>query len=163
MKFLYTFFLLFPIALAAQDCGLKTEKDQFTQQERLTTGFIPLTNAKISITADDKDIDFFIMAASDKCFDEASTASVVFDDGRTKANFRNSGSMNCEGLYHFTIRNTTTPNTNLQRMATKKIKAIVLTNGKIVTSILLNEAQQQQVLTAAACMAKEANTLLKKS
>jgi hypothetical protein len=149
-----------PFIAHAQECTLKKEKDQFSQQERLTTGFMQLTNSKLSITADAKELDFFIAAAKDKCYDDASTLSVVFEDGRTKSNFRNSGSMNCEGLFHFTIRNTPTPNFNLQRMATKKIKALVLTSGKVVTSILLNEAQQQMLQTTADCMAKEAKTLI---
>jgi len=163
MKLLLLTVLIFPIALYAQDCTLKKEKDQFSQRERLTTGFMQLTNSKLSITADDKELDFFIAAPKDKCFDDASTLSVVYDDGRTKSNFRNSGSMNCEGLFHFTIRNTATPNFNLQRMATKKIKALVLTNGKIVTSILLNEEQQLQLQKAADCMSREAKTMLKQS
>ena len=162
MKRILTFLLLVPFWAHAQECTLKKEKDQFSQQERLTTGFMQLTNSKISITADAKELDFFIAAAKDKCYDDASTLSVVFEDGRTKSNFRNSGSMNCEGLFHFTIRNTPTPNFNLQRMATKKIKALVLTSGKVVTSILLNETQQQMLQTAADCMAKEAKTLIVK-
>jgi hypothetical protein len=162
MKQLFVAVLFFPIALFAQDCALKKEKDQFTQKERLSTGFIQLTNSKLSITADEKELDFFLSVGSDKCFDDASTVSVVFEDGRTKSNFRNSGSMNCEGLFHFTIRNTATTNSNLQRMATKKIKAIVLTNDKNTTSILVNEAQQDLLLKAASCMANESKTLLTK-
>lgn len=160
MKYLMLFVVLFPVALFAQDCAIKKEKDQFSQQERLTTGFMQLTNSRLSITADNKELDFFITVSGDKCFDDASTLSVVFEDGRTKSNFRNTGSMNCEGLFHFAIRNTATTNFNLQRMATKKVKAIVLTNAKVITSILLNEAQQQMLLTAADCMAKEAKTLI---
>lgn len=162
MKYLLFTVLFFPAATFAQNCALIKEIDQFTQKERLTTGFMQLNNSKMSITADDKELDFFISADRDKCFDDNSTISVVFEDGRTKSNFHNSGSMNCEGLFHFTIRNTTTTNSNLQRMATKKIKAFVLTNDKTTTSILLNEAQQQLLLTAASCMASEAKTLLAK-
>ena len=162
MKIFMLLFFLFPAMLFAQDCQLKKEKDQFTQQDRLTTGFIQLTNSKLSITADSKELDFFIAASNDKCFDENSTLSVVFDDGHSKLNFRNSGSMNCQGLFHFTIRNTATPNFNLQRLAAKKVKALVLTNDKAVTSILLNADQQQALQTAADCMAKQAATLIAK-
>ena len=162
MKHFLLFFLSLPLFALSQDCLIKKEKDQFTQAERLTTGFIQLTNSRLSITADTKELDFFIAVSGNKCFDDATTLSVVYDDGRTKSNFRSSGSMNCEGLFHFIIRNTPTTNTNLQRMTTKKIKALVLTNGKEVTSILLNEEQQQVLQSAAACMATEAKTLLAK-
>jgi hypothetical protein len=162
MKYFLILFVLIPGWLQAQDCMLKKEKDQFTQQDRLTTGFIQLTNARLSMTADNKELDFFLSVGGDKCFDEASTLSIVFEDGRTKLNVRNTGSMNCEGLFHFTLRNTPTPPSNLQRLAAKKIKSMVLTNDKAVTSILLNESQQQLVQTAADCMAKEAKTLIAK-
>ena len=160
MKSILAFFLCASFAATAQDCTIKKEKDQFTQQDRLTTGFVPLTNAKLSITADSKELDFFLALGGDKCFDDASTVAIVFEDGRTKSNFRSSGSMNCEGLFHFIIRNTPTSNSQLQRFETKKVKSMVLTNGKVVTSIMLNEAQQQAVQTAVACMSKEAKTLL---
>lgn len=160
----YFLFLLafLPVALFAQDCALKKEKDQFSQQDRLTTGFMQFTNCRLSITADSKEIDFFFNLGGDKCFDDASTLTITFDDGHTKLNQRSSGSMNCEGLFHFTVRNTTTPNYNLQRLAAKKVKAFVFTNGKVVTSVLLNEEQQQQLQTAADCMVKQANTLIAK-
>lgn len=162
MKYLILFIALIPLAAFAQDCAIKKERDQFTQQDRLTTGFLQLTNAKVSITADSKDIDFFFSLAPDKCFDENSTLTVLYDDGRTKNNFRSSGSMNCEGLYHFSIRNTPTTNYNLDRMGTKKIKSITLTNDKTVTVITFNEQQQQLMQTAARCIATEAKTLLPK-
>ena len=163
MKYFLLFTLILPVTLFAQDCTLKKEKDQFSQQDRLTTGFMQFTNCRTSITADSKDIDFFFSMGGDKCFDDASTLSVVFDDGHTKLNLRNTGSMNCEGLFHFTIRNTATPNYNLQRLASKKVKALMFTNGKVVTSVLLNADQQQQLQTFANCMSKQANTLIPKT
>ena len=161
MKYSMFLFFLVPVSLAAQECAIKKEKDQFTQQDRVTTGFIPLTNSRISVTADSKELDFFI-TAGDKCFDDASTVSLVFEDGRTKTQFRNSGSMNCQGLFHFTIRNTATSNGQLQRLENKKIKSMVLTNGPTVTSILLNENQQQLLQSAIVCLSKEAKTLIAK-
>lgn len=162
MKCLLSFLLLLPSFLFAQECALKKEKDQFSQQDRLTTGFMQFTNSKLSITADAKELDFFFSVGAGKCFDDAATLSIVFDDGRTKLNQRNTGSMNCEGLFHFTIRNTPTPNYNLQRLATNKVKAMTLTSGKTTTTIMLNESQQQMLQAAADCMAKEAKTLIAK-
>ncbi len=163
MKYLFLAFFCLPITLFAQDCAIKKEKDQFSQQDRLTTGFMQLTNCRLTITADGKELDFFFALGGDKCFDDASTVSILFEDGRTKANFRNTGSMNCEGLFHFTISNTPTTNYNLDRLSTKKVKAIMFTSGKAVTTITLSADQQQQLQTAAGCMAKEAKTLLPKS
>jgi hypothetical protein len=162
MKYLLITVFFLPVVVFAQNCALKKEKDQFTQQERLTTGFMTMNNSKMSITADDKELDFFISLGSSACFDDASTLSIVFEDGRTKSNFRSSGSMNCEGLFHFVIRNTTTTNSNLQRLATKKVKTMTLTHGKDVTSITPNESEQQLLVTATSCMATEAKTLIKK-
>jgi hypothetical protein len=162
MKYLFPLLLLLPFVSQAQECNIKTEKDQFTQQDRLTTGFLQLTNCRLSVTADTKELDFLFAVSADKCFDDASTLTVAFDDGRTKANFRNSGSMNCEGLFHFILRNTAPSNSNLQRLETKKIKSFVLTNGNVVTTILLNEEQQQRLQTAIGCISKEAKTLIKK-
>lgn len=162
MKYLLMLLTALPFALMAQDCSIKKETDQFTQLPRLTTGFMQLTNCRLSITADNKELDFFISVASDKCFDDASTVSILYEDGRTKSNFRSSGSMNCEGLFHFTIRNTQTSNSNLTRMATKKVKSIVLTNGKVTTAVLLNDEQMLMLQKMVDCMAKEAKTLLPK-
>ena len=160
MKYLFLLLIGLPVSLFAQDCRIKKEKDQFSQQERLTTGFIQLTNCRLSITADSKELDFLFSLGPDKCFDENSTLTVVYDDGHTKTNLRNTGSMNCEGLFHFTVRNTTTTNYNLDRLTTKKVKAFVLTNANVTTTVLLNPDQQQMIQTAAGCMAKEAKTLI---
>lgn len=160
MKYFFILLCGLPISLYAQDCTIKKEKDQFSQQERLTTGFLQLTNCRFSITADNKELDFFFSVGPDKCFDENSMLSIVYDDGHTKNNFRNTGSMNCEGLFHFTIRNTSTTNYNLERMSTKKVKALVFTNDKTTTTVLLNADQQQQLQTTAGCMSKEAKTLI---
>jgi hypothetical protein len=162
MKYILLYALLLPFALSAQECKLKNEKDQFTQQPRITTGFMPLNSSKLSITADSKELDFFIALSGDNCFDDASTLTILFEDGRTKTNFRNSGSMNCEGLFHFTIRNTPTSNSNLTRLETKKVKSLKLTNGKTITEIELTEEQKTRLQALAVCISKEAKTLLAK-
>jgi hypothetical protein len=162
MKYLLLFVAFLPLSLVAQDCKLKTEKDQFTQQPRITTGFMPLNSSKLSITADSKELDFFIALSGDNCFDDASTLTILFDDGRTKSNYRSSGSMNCEGLFHFTIRNTPTSNSNLVRLETKKVKSLKLTNGKTITDIELTEVQKDKLQALVVCISKEAKTLIPK-
>ena len=106
----------------AQDCKLKKTKDQFSQEPKLSTGFVPFSNALLSIEADSKEIDFLFSVrdkSEEKCFDDLSTISFVFE-GKQKSNFRNTGTMNCEGLFHVTFKNLPTTPGALQRLVTKK-------------------------------------------
>jgi hypothetical protein len=70
--------------------------------------------------------------------------------------------MNCEGLFHFTIRNTPTSNSNLVRLETKKVKSLKLTNGKTITDIELTEVQKDKLQALVVCISKEAKTLIPK-
>jgi hypothetical protein len=70
--------------------------------------------------------------------------------------------MNCDGLFHFTIRNTPTSNSNLTRLETKKVKSMKLTNGKTITDIELTEEQKNRLQALAVCISKEAKTLIAK-
>lgn len=161
MKLSLIAFLLLPFFSMAQDCNLKKQVDQFSKQPSITTGFLNIGSDKVSVTADNKELDFFFsLANNSNCFDDASTLVITFEDGRTKSTFRNTGSMNCEGLFHFTIRNTPTSNFNLDRMASKKIKTIRLTNKKEITDITLTEEQQQNLMNMVGCIAKEGKTLI---
>ncbi len=153
---------LLPLLSFSQDCSIKTEIDPFSQQSRLSTGFIGLTNARLSVTADAKEFDFFFALSGGKCFDDATSLTILYDDGRTKSLMRSSGSMNCEGLFHFTLRNTVTSNSNLTRLETKKARSFMFTNGKEITTILLNEAQQTLFQNAIQCISKAGKTLLPK-
>ena len=164
MKRLIALILLLPLFSFAQDCKLKKTKDQFTQEPKLTTGFVPFSATLLSIEADSKEIDF-LFSLSDKseskCFDDASTISFVLE-GKQKANFRNTGTMNCEGLFHVTFKNLTTTPGVLQRLTSKKITAISLTgNNKTVTTISLGPTQQQELMDLIACAVKESKTLIK--
>ncbi len=165
MKCIVLIALLLPVFALAQDCKLKKTKDQFSQEPKYSTGFVPFSSTLLSIDADSKEIDFLfsIKNQSDaKCFDDASSISFVFE-GKQKANFRNSGTMNCEGLFHVTFKNLTTTPAPLQRLSTKKITAITLTgNNKTVTAITLGEQQQKELMEMVACMVKESKTLIKK-
>ncbi|MGZ5285806.1 MAG: hypothetical protein ACXWV0_09305 [Flavisolibacter sp.] len=167
MKTFLISILLLPLMLKAQDsCQLKKETDKFTHQVKLSTGFVPFQVSgvplSISIDATKTEIDFFIWIRSDsKCFDDESTVQVNFEGDRLKANYKNTGSMNCEGAFHFTFKNSATTPTQLKRLTEKKIMSMKLTgNGKTVTDIVFTEEQRQQLLKMAVCVTTQAKTLL---
>lgn len=160
---------LLPFASFAQDtCGLKKTKDPFTNQTKLTTGFKNFGGSAgaISISADatPTDIDFFIWIKNGgKCFDLESTAQVVWEGERSRATFKNSGSMNCEGAFHFSFKNTPTPNSWIRKMMAKKLATIKLTgNNNTETTITLTEEQKTLFQRMATCIANEGKELGKK-
>lgn len=166
-NFLILIFFI-PIFSQAQDtCKLKKETDPFTHQTKVSTGFIPFISngikLSISIDATSSEIDFFLWIQNEsKCFDNTSTIQVNYEGERLKANFKNTGSMNCEGAFHFTFRNTIAPASNLERLASKKVSSIRMTgNGKTITDISFTEEQKIQLSRMASCVIKEAKTLIK--
>ena len=167
-NWLFILFLL-PLSSFAQDtCGLKKSKDPFTNQIKLSTGFKDFGGSAgpVSISADatPTEIDFFIwLKTPGKCFELESTAQIVWEGERSKATFRNAGSMNCEGAFHFNFKNTATPNSWLRKMMAKKIATIKLTgNNDVVTTITLTEEQKEVFQRMAICIANEGKELMKK-
>jgi len=165
MKYLFILFLYLPFSIHAQECNLKSTKDQFSQEPKLTTGFIALNNAKLSIDADTREITFLFVfndAGSAGCFDDYSTLTVNFDGTKSKANLRSGGPMNCDGYFHVVFKNNPTTATHLQRLATQKAASFVFTNNtKKITTIILTEDQKEEIMEAAACIAEEAKKLIK--
>ncbi len=171
MKHIIALLFVLPLFSAAQECKIKKEVDQFTSEPKLTTGFIPfnegLDRVLLSIDANSREIDFFFAfnsAGDQKCFDDASTATILYEGTRLKTNFKNTGSMNCEGLFHFTFRNTPTTASALQRLATSKVSTIRLTgsNNKVI-DINLKDEEKELLMKMVSCMTQEAKTLLKQS
>jgi hypothetical protein len=165
MKQILFLLLFLPFFGMAQTCQVKKEKDQFTQEPKVTTGFIPFRTLKrfqLSLDGTKKEIDFFFSLNNEtQCFDDQSTAVVTFEGGRLKSTFKNTGSRNCEGLFHFTFKNAATTPSILQRMATKKILNIKLVGaGNSEVELVLNEQQQEQMMQAINCIITEAKTLL---
>jgi hypothetical protein len=164
MKYFLTTLLFLPLFSVAQDCKLKKFKDQFSQEPKFSTGFVPFSSLALSIDADSKEIDFLFSVknpSEEKCFDDVSTMSFVYD-GKQKANFRNTGTMNCEGLFHVTFKNLATTPSPLQKLSTKKVTAITLTgSNKSVTTITLGQAQQQELMDLINCIVKESKSLVK--
>lgn len=161
--FLLCFFL--PLFAAAQDCTVTREKDQFTQEPKITTGFIAFKTLKrfsLSLDATKKEIDFFfnLTGVPDQCFDDQSTAVFTYEGGRLKSTFKNTGSMNCQGLFHTSFKNMAATPSMLQRLATKKILSIKMIGTRGEVDLVLNEQQQEQLMKAINCIITEAKTLL---
>lgn len=168
MKKIVALLCLIPIFSAAQDttgaaCNLIKEKDPFTKETRLSTGFINLKGGSMSIDADSKEIDvLFSIAGTDKCFDNNSMAAIFFDGVKTKFTSRNGGTMNCEGLFHFIFKNTPLTNTLLQKIMTQKLSQFVFTgNNKKESFITIPPADQEKLMVLATCLVNEAKLLIK--
>ncbi len=169
MKLLFFTLSFFPLFALSQDCKLKREVDDFTHEVKISTGFVPfsknLNQVLLSIDADSKEIQLFFAfknAGESKCFDDASTAVILFEGSKLKSNFKNSGSMNCEGLFHIMFRNSKTTPTSLQNLATKKVSSIQLTgNGKKLTNIVLSEEEKLLLMDMTNCAVKESKLLIK--
>jgi len=156
MKYCLALLLLAPFLSPAQECNLKTSKDPYTREVKVSTGLVSLNNAEYSIQVTKSEIDF-MFSIEGKCFDEASAASVFFEGTRVKSNFKNSGTMNCDGLFHFTFRNTNPLPSAFTNLATKKITAIRFKdNLNKETGVILTAEQQQTMTSLINCMINEA-------
>lgn len=168
MKSLFAFVFFLPLFAAAQDtCKLKKETDPFTHQTKITTGFKSFSSngvdLYITVDASPSEVDIFFWIKNDgKCFDDQSSVQVNYAGDRMKANFKNTGSMNCEGAFHFTFRNLANTPVHLERLSTKAIASFKITgNNKVITDIVLDDAQKQQLTRMIGCVVREAKTLIK--
>ena len=160
MKYALALALLMPVFCWAQNCQLKIIKDPYTKETKISTGFFSLNGCQVSIEATKSDIDVMFSLGSGKCFDDASTAAVFFDGIRYKTNFKNNGTMNCDGLFHFTFRNTNPVPTALQNLGNKKIASIRFKdNRNKETIVTLTPDQQQKFLELTNCIINEAKKL----
>ncbi|WP_132054671.1 hypothetical protein [Pseudocnuella soli] len=166
MKQLFILLMFLPMVGSAQDCPVKKEKDQFSQEPKVTTGFVSFKTTKrfqLSLDGTKKEIDFFFTFpnADGQCFDDQSNVVVTFEGGKLKSTFKNTGSMNCEGLFHFTHKNQTVTPSILQRLATKKIVSMKFVGAnKTEFEIALNDQQQEQMMQLVNCVVNESKTLL---
>ena len=166
MKRLLILLVSLPFFALAQDCKVKKEIDPFSQQPKLSTGFINLSSSagriSLSIEADSKEIKLLFSAGEATCFDDQSTAAFLFDGSKTKSNQKNYSAMNCDGIFTIVFRNSTTTPYALQKMTLQKITSIVLTdNTKKKIEINLTEEEKQLLQQKAACLVNEAKTLIK--
>jgi hypothetical protein len=163
MKYIFALVLLLPLFSWSQDCKLNKETDPYTKETKISTGFIQLQGGSVTIDADKLDVDvFFTLDGRDKCFDNNSVAAIFFEGTKAKMTMRNSGSMNCEGFFHFTFKNTATITSLLQKLSTQKLSNIVFTgNNKKETKVTLTPEQQQIFLSSINCLVNDAKTLVK--
>lgn len=168
MKTFLIFFMVLPFTVKAQDsCQLKKTTDPFTHQTKISTGFVNFINngiqLSVSVDASSTDIDFFLWFTKDaKCFDDQSTIQVNYAGDRLKGNFRNSGSMNCEGAFHFSFKNTPGVPGTLKRLTDKKVASFHITGpNKTITDFVFTADQQEKFLVMARCVVQQSKTLLK--
>ncbi|MFI5133521.1 MAG: hypothetical protein ACHQEB_04250 [Chitinophagales bacterium] len=163
MKRLFFLILLLPFYALAQDCNLPIEKDQYSNELKVSSGFITLDRASLSIDADSKMIDFFFtLNGNGKCFDYESSVVLSFEGSKLKTNYKSSGTINCEGYFHFSFRNGTGTPSTLLNIATRKVLTMkFMGTNKTETNLALTDEQQQTLMELAACVIKEAKTLLK--
>jgi len=157
--------LFMPLFANSQECNLKKEIDKFSQQPKLTSGFVKF-NAdvpfQLSVDANKTDITFFFLikrGGSAKCFDDQSTLLLTFE-GKRKLTLRNAGAMNCDGYFNLGYRNTATPSSAMNRLVTQKINTLAFINGKDTTTINLTVEQKDAFQKMAACIQKEAPSML---
>lgn len=153
--------------LGAQDsvvCKLIKETDPYTKEIKLSSGFIGLDGASVTIDADSKEIIFlFSIETADKCLDNNSTADLFFEGIKSKTMTRNAGTMNCEGLFQLVFKNSnSSPTTILQRLTTKKLTQIIFTgNSKKPITVNLGIKEQEALQYLANCVLTEGRQLIR--
>lgn len=167
MKQFFLLIILLPLFSFAQECTLSKSTDDFTNEKKISTGFVSFNEGKskflLTITATSKEIDFFFSLANGVegwCFDNSSTAIIQYAGTRLKATNRNTGSMNCQGLFHFTFRNVSTTPSALTRFTTHPIESFVFKGSGKEYEFHLREEDRQKMMTLVECIIKESKTLL---
>ncbi|HYM93577.1 MAG TPA: hypothetical protein VET23_05510 [Chitinophagaceae bacterium] len=162
MKIFFAALLFFSFPAFSQNCNLQKEKDPITNEPKISTGFFDLQGASVSIDADSKNIDFFFtLNNSGKCFDYESSVTVFFEGGHLKTTLRNSGTVNCEGYFHFTFRNTASSPAMLTNLSAKKVISLKFTGtNKTETTVTPTAEQQQTLMALTTCIINESKTLL---
>jgi hypothetical protein len=161
MKSILIIVCLFPLLAVAQDCKVLKETDPYTKETKMSTGFISLQGGTLTIDVDSKEIDFFF-TIENKCFNDAATVFVFFEGSKQKATFRNAGSMNCEGFFHFKFKNSQTTPLNVQKLSTLKVAQFIFnSDDKKPTVISLLPDQQETFMKAAGCVIGEGKSLVK--
>jgi hypothetical protein len=168
MKSLLVLLTTLPAFAFAQNCTLKKEKDAFTQQPRLSTGFMKLGKGNemvnLNMVAEAKEIKLLYSLGEGTCVTDDSQVIFTFDSSRTKTNQKNTTAMNCDGVFALVFRNGTTTPFALQKLATLKVATMqIVLDEKQKREIVLTEEQKQLLRKRAACMATEAKTLINPS
>ena len=167
MKHLLLAILMLPFISFGQNCTLTKTTDDFTNQTKISTGFVSFNEGKnkfqLNINATAKEIDFFFSLSNGSegwCFDNSSTAIVQFAGTRLKSTNRNTGSMNCQGLFHFTFRNVATTPSALTRLTTHPIESFSFKSKDKQYDFQLRESDREKMMKLVECIIKESKTLL---
>lgn len=162
MKILLTSIFFLPFFVLAQDCSLKNEKDQFNQDPRLTTGFKTLGAGSdkfmLSVSADKTEIDFFFaLNITGLCFNDVSRAVIIYEGGKLKGTFKNGGTNNCKGYFHFIFRNQENIPANLTNLTAKKVLSVQFTATDNTTKkiLTLGPEDQELFMKMANCLVNE--------
>ncbi len=116
----------------------------------MSTGFFAIRSFTLSRWMRGvKEIDFSSMRGNtgSRCFDvENTNIVVVYEGSKQKTEFKSNGGLNCDGIIHVTFKNLAFTQSNLQKLATKKVISLIFTdsNSKIITDLPLNPAQRQR-------------------
>ena len=166
MKCIVVICFLLPLIIDAQDstavsCKLIKETDPYTKETQLSSGFISLQGATLTIDADSKEIDYFFVVEG-KCFEDQSTVFIFFEGNKSKTTYRNSGRMNCDGYFHFNFRNGLSTPSVLQKLATLKVAHFIFTgNDKKAVTVDLLPDQQKALMEITSCLVAESKKLIK--
>jgi hypothetical protein len=165
MKWILFIAFLLPLFVSAQNCELKKERDPFTQQPQLSTGFLRLSSwggrFSLNMVADAREVKLLFSLGEGNCFDDESSAAFTFDGTRTKSTQKNATAMNCDGIFTIVFRNSTSTPSVLQKLTQQKITSIVLIDSnKKKIEISLKDEEKQQILERIGCLVKEAKTLI---
>jgi hypothetical protein len=159
MKYIFAFLFFLPFNALAQDCKFKQDKDPYTREEKLSSGFINIGTGKVSVVATKTEFDFLFSLGKGNCFDDDCTASISYTGTKSKTTIRNSGPTNCDGIFHFTFKKQASTPTNLQNLGNKMVTSIKFTdNTKKEIVINLTEEQQAALKRIASCAVNEAKT-----
>ena len=162
MKYIFIAFILLPFFTLAQDCNLRNEKDQFNQDPRLTTGFKSLGSGSdkfmVSVSADKTEIDiFFSLENTGLCFNDVSRAIIIYEGGKLRSTYKNGGTSNCKGYFHFIFRNQENIPSNLSNLTSKKVLSIQFIASDNVTKkiMTLGPGDQELLMKMATCLVNE--------
>jgi hypothetical protein len=161
MRIVFALVFLLPILAQSQDCKLLRETDPYTKETKISSGFIMLQGGTMTIDADSREVDFFFIIPG-KCFNDQSTVFVYFEGSKTKATYRTSNSMNCDGYFHFTVKNAAITPLQVQKLGANKVTQFIFTDSdkkQVIISLLPD--QQDTFMSSVNCVVNESKKLIK--
>jgi len=138
-------FFFLPFISFSQDCSIQKEKDKYTREIKLTTGFFNLRESSLRIDAVGKEVDFFFRHPN-QCYNSASTVEIYFEGVKTKVNQKVSGSMNCHGVFHMIFKSVPTKPILLKKLATTKVVQFIFIGADKKQTILTLTPEEQTML-----------------